>query len=574
MKKLLYQSLVLLTFFATSLFVSCDDDSTEDLYVDTEEEIIKTTLEVVGDNLTDEVVMLDDERIYSVELSLSDVADSTLESAIRWYLDGEQVASGESYTVIFDEVGEVSVKYTFSLESDLYEGEEASNEATVTVMQPVADEDKVSVVRDNLYYHEMQINTSKSYFVTLDKELIDDEAVVWSINDIEVATGVSFDYVPTMEGVAEVKYTISQYYTTSGVEESDSVDFVAYSSDGVYILNEPNMTAEESIRGVNKYIFGSDTVTRHIVGDYTTFGTTNQYITTWDSDLYVVASYPMSGVSLSKFEAETGEFIAAIDEFPGCSSYGVRAFEGVNYEMGVVTTAYGAYIINLADMSYDDDDTLFESYDSKNLCVADGYLFMIVGSTLQAYPIDSLSTTTEPIVLGSATCGFTRSKDGQLWAANGNTLVAINTEDLTISERSIPDGVSVVYSTSPWKQVALVASTEENLLFFNKESWGMGSSVYKYNIDTEELQAEFVVRDQLESHYLYATSLYYDSANNNLLCQTIKGYGTSSAYNGIFSFNATTGVNVSSVLYDTSEADLYGSKDMWYPAMMTAIKNY
>ena len=249
------------------------------------------------------------------------------------------------------------------------------------------------------------------------------------------------------------------------------------------------------------------------------------------------------------------------------------AFAGITRETGVVTTSTGAYLVDLADFTVN-SSILVGSAGSKNVFVSDGYLFMITSSGAVAYDIDKLTTDAEPIVLGSATAGFVKTKDGYVWAANGGTLLRIDPKDLSTTERTLPDGATISFSSGPWKQCSWVASTSENVFFFLKDSWGTGREVYKYDVEKETLTAKFIdASTSMNNYMLYATCLYYDSERNELLCQAIKGYGADAAYNGLYMFNATTGAKNSEVLYDTT-TEGFDSKDIWFPAMMAPVKNY
>ena len=151
-------------------------------------------------------------------------------------------------------------------------------------------------------------------------------------------------------------------------------------------------------------------------------------------------------------------------------------------------------------------------------------------------------------------------------------LLAINPRDLTTSTVELPDGAKISFSGSPWKQCSWAASTADNVFFFTKDSWGQSKEVYKYDIDTKVLISKFITSaDDLDGYDLYGTSLYYDAERDELICQGMKGWGANAMYNGIWGFNAKSGDKSFGVLYDTTAAAYL---DMWFPAMMTPIKNY
>lgn len=427
--------------------------------------------------------------------------------------------------------------------------------------------EKETVVSDNLYYNEFQLNTEQKFWVVLGDYPVesDNSHVKWYVNGELKGSGDEFSFKPAAAGEYIIKYIVNGKKSKSAV-----VKF--YSSTGVYILNEPNMSAAENIRGVNMHTFGTSTVERFIQGDYNSFGTTNQYLANWAGHIYNVAPYGQSGVAFSQFK-DDGTFVKAVKTIGSNGS--AYAFAGITPETGVVTTSVGAYLVNLADFTLNSSILVgSEGSKTRNVFVSDGYLFMITASGAVAYDIDKLTTDEAPVVLGSATAGFVKTKDGYIWAANGTTLLRIDPKDLSATERTLPDGAKIAFSSGPWKQCSWVASTAENVFFFLKDSWGTGREVYKYNVDTEALTTKFIDASvSLDNYMLYSTCLYYDSQRNELICQTLKGYGADGAYSGIHMFNATTGVKNYEVLYNTA-VEGFGATDMWFPAMMAPIKNY
>lgn len=72
------------------------------------------------------------------------------------------------------------------------------------------------------------------------------------------------------------------------------------------------MTGSEHTRGINKHVFGKETVVRFIIGDFNFFEVSSQYVANWAGKLYNVAPYTQQGVAFSQFDASTGTFIKAI----------------------------------------------------------------------------------------------------------------------------------------------------------------------------------------------------------------------------------------------------------------------
>lgn len=487
----------------------------------------------------------------------------------------EKIAAGESYSE------NVKFKLTES-GSPLFEGSiDVESGSRVVLSQnasgdfQITAEAKLNVLKDNLFYSEIPVGTTKRYRVTLENKNADLSQLKWYVDNVEQGSGEEFVYT-AVAGNHTVSYSIPAEYSATGTKIAKSVSANVYTSDGVFILNEPNMTASENMRSVNKYTFGSNTVERFfITGDYTTMGTTCQYIANWSGVIYVISSYTNSGVAFSSFDAKSGAHIkseADVNSNKSSSLSNVRAFAGVTPEKGVITTKNGAYIVNLNKGNFSIETTPLQGTESGafSVFVTDGYVFIInSANNALAYKADELSSTATPVTLGSAKVGFVQSKDGYVWAANGSTLLKIDTYDLSVSEVTI--SAQIQSSTAPWKQVSWVASSKENVMYVASSSWSTASSVFKYDIDTNTVTENFLTTSDIDNHsYFYATSLYFEPVLGELFCSTIKGYGGDSAYNGLFSFDES-GTKKTSVLYDTTDL---GGKEMFFPAMMVPVKNF
>jgi hypothetical protein len=517
--------------------------------------------DIIFDTQSQELTTMPEGEIAVNVTSLSDEGITYL-----WLLEGDTISKEKNLKYI---VNKAPAQYKLTLE--VSQSKELSFDYPFNlIVKEIPAEDKIAIVSHNLHYNETQLKVKQSYWVNLANAADAEKAksiIKWYVNNEARATGVTFDFTPEKAGSYTIKYEMQNYYSTNGENLSSEAISKTYSTSGVYILNEPNMTGSEDTRGINKHIFGEKTVTRFIVGDYNSFGASNQNIANWDGKLYNVAPYTQMGVAFSQFDATTGKFIKAIPSIAGQG----QAFAGITPTLGVLTTTKGAYLVNLKDFTLG-SESLKGSSNSKNIFVSDGYLFIVCSQGAIAYKTDSLSATTEPIVLGAATAGFVKSKDGMIWASNGNTLLRINPRDLTTSTVTLPDGAKIGFSANPWKQCSWAASTADNIFFFTKDSWGQSKEVYKYDIDSKELTSKFLVSaDDFDGYNLYGTALYYDAERDELICQGMKGWGGDAAYNGIWGFNTKSGAKSFGVLYDTTTVPYL---NMWFPAMMTPIKNY
>lgn len=436
----------------------------------------------------------------------------------------------------------------------------------------VPAEKLLTVTDDNLFYGEVPAGTQRRYRVSIEAQEPDPDMVKWYVDGTLKGKGTDFTYT-TEAGNHTVSYKIPAEYSATGSEITKSAAVNVWTSTGIYILNEPNMTATETARGINRYTYGSTTVERFVKGDYTMFGATAQHITNWAGYLYVVSPYVQSGVSFSSFDAKTGSFVKAAKSVNDAATSSLRAFAGVSPTQGVITSKQGAWIVTLdnGDFEIGADKINGTESGADNVFVTDGTVFIIANGKALAYKAEGFTASSEPKVLGDATVGFVQSKDGYVWAAKGGNLLRIDPYELSVETVTI--GAEIKFSSSPWKQASWVASTTENVMYFTKDSWGTSKEVYKYDITTGTLTPQFIAAEAIDNYMLYATSLYFDPQKGELLCSAIKGYGANSAYNALFGF-ASDGTKTTEVLYETTDPDIYGEKDFWFPAMMCPIKNF
>ncbi|MFI3261893.1 MAG: DUF5074 domain-containing protein [Rikenellaceae bacterium] len=559
----LKRGILLLSLFSAFFITACSDDDTEI------EEIT-----VSSDNLEDLDVLVGETYNFSIDVEEVDADEDLFGLAVRWYLDGTLVQTGLSYDFTASEEGTYVLKYII-LEDYSTTDEEVTKTVTLEAIDNVAEDDKFNIVQDNLYYSETQLSVVKSYWVNFEDEVSDEIATKglrWYVNDELAGTGASFDFSPSTEGTYTIKYAVRSHYSSTGAEITKEAEVVTYTSEGIFILSEPNYTGSETIRGINSHTFKSSTVERFIVGDYTTFGATNQCIVNWAGKLYNVATSAGSGVYFSQFNASTGACTGTVASFSQ-SGTTCRAFSGITPELGVLATSKGAYFVNLSDFTIDETAINGTDAGAYDTFVADGYLFIRVGTSAYAYELDGLSTTSEYVELGTTKSGFIQSKDGSVWGASDSDLIKVSTRDLSVETVNLGDGGSVFTESWSWKPTAWVASTRENAFFYTVSSNGWSAAeVAKYDIDSAVATRNFVSpADDMDGYSLYGTSIYYDSERDELVCLGTVGY---TAYNGLFFFDAQTSIKSYTTLYDTADTEIYGTKDLYFPCMISPMKSY
>ncbi|MFI3268593.1 MAG: DUF5074 domain-containing protein [Rikenellaceae bacterium] len=556
----LKRGILLLSIFSVFFTTACSDDD------DDIDEITVST-----DNLESADVVVGETYTFTVDCVEEGVDEDILNYAVRWYVNGVLSGAGLTYDFTPSAEGEYELYYTV-LPACSTTGFEVIKSITLVAYDYVSDEDKIYVAKDNLFYTETQYTVPQSYWVVFDDEVSDEiaeKAVRWYLNDELITTGTQLDFTPTEAGTYNIKYNIKSHYSTTGEEVTKEVETVTYSSEGVFILSEPNYTGSETIRGINNHYFGTSTVDRFIYGDYTTFGVTNQCIVNWAGKLYNVATSATSGVPFSQFNAETGTCTATVSSVSGTC----RSFSGITQDLGVLATSTGAYLVDLDGLTLDATPINGTEAGAYDTFVADGNLFVRVGTTAYAYELEGLSSSSEYVELGTIKSGFIKSKDGSVWGANGADLIKVNTRDLTVESVTIVDGGSVFVESWSWKPTSWVASTRENAFFYTTSTNGWSASeVVKYNIDTEAVTRNFIYpTDDTDGYSLYGTCLLYDSQRDEIACIATQGY---TAYNGLYLFDADTKIKSYSVLYDTADGDVYGTKDLFFPCMMAPMKTY
>ena len=81
--------------------------------------------------------------------------------------------------------------------------------------------------------------------------------------------------------------------------------------------------------------------------------------------------------------------------------------------------------------------------------------------------------------------GFAQTKDGNIWAANSQSLIKINPKTLDETTVELPDNINVFYNQWAYTPTGLCASTTENALYIVNTTvvpGAYGDSYYGKNI--------------------------------------------------------------------------------------------
>ena len=152
--------------------------------------------------------------------------------------------------------------------------------------------------------------------------------------------------------------------------------------------------------------------------------------------------------------------------------------------------------------------------------------------------------------LGKADVGFTVTPDGTVWAVNGNYLLSINPQDLSVDTVTMP--FSCYGAWGAWNAGMLAASASENAVFVGKNnSWGAGGQeIYKYRVGvSNSFVSPFVTIDA--GTELIGAGFSVNPTNNTLVVTSVKsGYGDNYKQNTLGIYDANTGALQKKVPYE------------------------
>lgn len=222
----------------------------------------------------------------------------------------------------------------------------------------------------------------------------------------------------------------------------------------------------------------------------------------------------------------------------------------VNNTTGILTGSAGAFKVTLAPLALGEQIVAGKCGD---IVKAGDYIFMIVDSHVNVYSSSDLKLVKENI--GAANTGLTQSKDGSIWAANGNTLLQINSSTLAVQTVTLPDELKVHYDAT-YHPSTLVASKLENALYFRPDGWTV-KKIYKYTIDTKVAS---IIMDSPELTFsIYSTLSVSPQTGNIVAIFTEDGYGDHYKNNKIVIADGITGAEIKVIDY---------SGVFWFPSIV------
>lgn len=217
-----------------------------------------------------------------------------------------------------------------------------------------------------------------------------------------------------------------------------------------------------------------------------------------------------------------------------------RSFVGVNQDKVYLSTLNGITILDISNKHniHTVGQIAELSGQTGNMVYMDNKVFAIV----QGKGLFIIDTTTDT-VLEQLPGGYTQvtlDRNGQVWAAMGNTIQKINPYD--IEQRQDFD-----ISTAPingtwfaWNPGALSSSMQTDHLY-----WTRGKQVIKFDTQNGTFEDIHELGNDKNGKVLsfYASGIRVDPVTDNLILDLFTGYGTNASYNYV-RILTNTGVSV------------------------------
>lgn len=306
----------------------------------------------------------------------------------------------------------------------------------------------------------------------------------------------------------------------------------------VYIYNEGQFG--KSMGSINILTPGATSIET----TNTAFGNTTSHGSQWMGRLYFVSK---QGKRFVGIDEKTFTEIGYIEDMKDG-----RAFAGIDATRGVITTAAGAYIVDLEKFKI---GQMLEGTDKAQcggVFVMNDNIFLIHRNEgIFVYDIKADYKLIKK--LGKASVGFTLMKGGSLWAANTTELIRINTKTLTAERITLPTGVLIPDTWGAWNQGSLLAVPNEYSLYFTnkKSTFGGSNSIYKYRLgDASSLEQPFAT-STVDGQSFYGSGIGIDPISGNIIGTLVQdGWGDNYKYNSVVEFDAKTGKEIRRIDYE------------------------
>lgn len=397
----------------------------------------------------------------------------------------------------------------------------------------------------------------------------DNTGVTYSVADPDVASIYQKNILAHKAGETTLTVTASDGNGATAtaklvVKEADHTPYGDY-TDGTFIINEGWYGHDA---GTMNYLVRGDS-THYLYRVYNRenpdnlLGNTACYGTVYGGKLYISSKQAYTdsntgskGGRLMVADARTLKQQAIIENIGGGDG---RAIVGVSPSKVYLGSSKGIAVFNAESLKVEGvvegTATYISNGRETNAQIGDmvkvGKYVFAAGYNQGVLVIDANADTLVTVMANTGIQGIVQSKDGKVWVASSTQLDEIDPVTLSM-ERSvtIPSSAKITCSWSAWVSTPFVASTQENVLFWNGggSSWSAGTNYYRYEIGqpADSIKTLFSVSgwagaSEGKKQTAYGT-IRYDGRTNELWVPTTQGgWGTNYEYNWMNIVDAGTG---------------------------------
>lgn len=373
---------------------------------------------------------------------------------------------------------------------------------------------------------------------------------IWMVDDKSVGQNQTYSFSSDKTGHFTIKYAVSN---TAGIASHELKVTVKKYIGGYFIVNEGQFGKDNG--SVNYYEPKTQTLTERVFAannPASKLGMTTCYTTQWQGSIYFVSKQDARLISVDALSFQSKGSLSNLSGGDG------RAFAGVDATWGVVTTSNGAYRVSLNPLAVGDQLDKTSKTQCGGVYVSNDYVFVTLASKgINIYNIKENYKFVKNHPKGAV--GFAKSKDGSLWAGDGNTLVKINPATLDIEDIALPTGVTINNSWGAWNTGGFCAAPTENWLYFTKGGmWGGGREIYRYKIgDIASLNQVFATSTVADDNF-YGSGISVDPKTGDIVATFVKDGFSDFDDNRLVIFDGATGAEKSRITY----------KGFFFPSMI------
>jgi hypothetical protein len=372
----------------------------------------------------------------------------------------------------------------------------------------------------------------------------------WTVNGATAGNDSVYTFTAKEHGDYRVVFTASNQ---SGI---DSVVYVLHVcgryENGFFMVEEGQYG---SITGdVAYYSYDSNKVLFNVYklenpgGSMGPVSSTLQFANIWNGKLYMVAKV---GGPLVVTDAYTMKETGRINSLPQDEGH---AFVGIDKQRGLLSAVNGIYRLNLEGLTIGEKVAGIDTA-AGDMLLAGKYIFAVTqGEGMVILNANDYSIAKK---YKNVSIGFTRTKDGAVWAAGGKALVRVDPVSLDITEVPLPFNVTNPWAYLSWRSGSITSSVNRNEVYIAERSstpgiggdleYG-GTKIFRYVPgNAASLSTPFITLPA--GNYFYGCSMRFNERTKELVAiSTMDEWGASDD-NKWFFYDAATGVLKHTVNY-------------------------